>query len=78
MKVLDKDEPNTWWGGGRLAPSNPRLRGRPRPHPIREVRGLGGVSLGLANVAEPDEQLQWGQEMSDHGQLFFEVQRPPQ
>ncbi|HLM93661.1 MAG TPA: hypothetical protein VK273_07610 [Gaiellaceae bacterium] len=31
---------------------------------------------GWPKIAEPAEQLNWVREMSDHGLLFFEVQRP--
>ena len=33
---------------------------------------------GWPKIAEPDEQLRWVREMSDHGLLFLEVRRPPQ
>ncbi len=48
MKVLDKDEANTWWGGGKLAAVEPRLRRRARSHPVQEVRRLRSLRARVA------------------------------
>jgi hypothetical protein len=78
MKVLDKDEPNTWWGGGKLAPSNLDFVVARDHIPFKKFGGSEVSVRGWPKIAEPDEQLRWVREMSDHGLLFFEVQRPPQ
>jgi hypothetical protein len=78
MKVLDKDEPNTWWGGGKLAPSNLDFVVARDHIPFKKFAGSEVSVRGWPKIAEPDEQLRWVREMSDHGLLFFEVQRPPQ
>jgi exonuclease III len=78
MKVLDKDEPNTWWGGGKLAPSNLDFVVARSHIPFKKF-GDAEVSVrGWPKLADPAEQLQWVRDLSDHGLLFFEVQRPQQ
>ncbi|MDF2752835.1 MAG: hypothetical protein K0S82_1218 [Gaiellaceae bacterium] len=78
MKVLDKDEPNTWWGGGKLAPSNLDFVVARDHIPFNKFGGSEVSVRGWPKIAEPDEQLRWVREMADHGLLFLEVQRPPQ
>jgi len=80
MKVLDKDEENTWWGGGKLAPSNLDFVVA-RDHITFKKFGASASEVsvrGWPKIAEPEDQLRWVREMSDHGLLFFEVQRPQQ
>jgi len=78
MKVLDKDEPNTWWGGGKLAPSNLDFVVARDHIPFKKFGGSEVSVRGWPKIAEAEDQLRWVREMSDHGLLFFEVQRPPQ
>lgn len=75
MKVLDKDEPNTWWGGGKLEPSN--LDFVVARNHIRFKRfGDAEVSVrGWPKLEDPAEQLQWVRDLSDHGLLFFQVEK---
>jgi hypothetical protein len=46
--------------------------------PFKKFGGSEVSVCGWPKIAEPDEQLRWVREISDHGLLFFEVQRPPQ
>jgi exonuclease III len=76
MKVLDKDEPNTWWGGGKLAPSNLDFVVA-RSHMRFKKFGDGAeVSVrGWPKLTDEAERLRWVRELSDHGLLFFQVER---
>ena len=78
MKVLDKDEENTWWGGGKLAPSNLDFVVARDHIPFKRFGDAQVAVLGWPKISDPDEQLRWVRELSDHGLLFFEVQRPQQ
>ena len=78
MKVLDKDEENTWWGGGKLAPSNLDFVVARDHIRFKRFGGAEVAVLGWPKISDPDEQLRWVRELSDHGLLFFEVQRPQQ
>jgi exonuclease III len=75
MKVLDKDEPHTWWGGGKLAPSN--LDFVVARNHIRFKRfGDAEVSVrGWPKLADPADQLRWVRDLSDHGLLYFQVEK---
>ena len=46
--------------------------------PFKTFGGSEVSVRGWPKIAEPDEQLRWVREMSDHGLLFLEVRRPPQ
>ena len=75
MKVLDKDEPNTWWGGGKLAPSNLDFVVA-RDHIAFKQFGSAEVTvLGWPKEPTPAKQLKWVRELSDHGLLFFQVEK---
>lgn len=76
MKVLGKDEPNTWWGGSTLAPSNLDFVVA-RDH--LRFKTFGGVEVsvrGWPKIEDEDERRQWVRDFSDHGLLFFQVERP--
>lgn len=75
MKVLDKDEENTWWGGGALAPSNLDFVVA-RDH--LKFKKFGGVEVsvrGWPKIPDPAERLRWVRELSDHGLLYFQVEK---
>jgi exonuclease III len=75
MKVLDKDEPNTWWGGGTIAPSNLDFVVA-RSHLKFKKFGTSEVTVrGWPKLATPAQQLQWVRTMSDHGLLFFQLEK---
>ena len=63
--MLDKDEPNTWWGGGKLAPSNLDFVVARDHIPFKTFGGSEVSVRGWPKIAEPDEQLRWVREMSD-------------
>ena len=75
MKVLDKDEPNTWWGGGTIEPSNLDFvvaRDHLRFKRFNDVE----VSVrGWPKIVDPAERLEWVRRLSDHGLLFFQVEK---
>lgn len=75
MRVLDKDEPNTWWGGGTIEPSNLDFVVA-RDH-LRFKKFPGGeVSVrGWPKIVDPAERLEWVRRLSDHGLLFFQVEK---
>ena len=60
MKVLDKDEPNTWWGGGKLAPSNLDFVVARDHIPFKKFGGSEVSVRGWPKIAEPDKQLRVG------------------
>ena len=73
--MLDKDEPNTWWGGGKLEPSNLDFVVA-RNHVRFKQFGDAEVSVrGWPKPDDPDEQLQWVRRLSDHGLLSFQVEK---
>ena len=77
MKVLDKDEPHTWWGGGTLAPSNLDFVVARSHIRFKGFDGGAEVSVrGWPKIADEAERLRWVRELSDHGLLFFQVERP--
>jgi endonuclease/exonuclease/phosphatase family metal-dependent hydrolase len=77
MKVLDKDEPNTWWGGGTLAPSNLDFVVARSHLRFKTFADGAEVSVrGWPKIADEPQRLRWVRELSDHGLLFFQVERP--
>jgi len=76
MKVLDKDEPNTWWGGGKLTPSNLDFVVARNHLRFRNFGGAEVTVRGWPKLPDDGSRQRWVRELSDHGLLFFEVQRP--
>jgi endonuclease/exonuclease/phosphatase family metal-dependent hydrolase len=75
MRRLEKDEIATWWGGGTLPPSN-------LDHVVAsnqlEFRQFGGADVTVRGWPKREteaQQRQWIDRFSDHGLLYFEVQR---
>jgi exonuclease III len=75
MKVLEKDAENTWWGGGKLAPSNLDFVVARSHLRFKKFDGVEVSVRGWPKIAEPDERLRWVREMSDHGLLYFQVEK---
>ncbi len=75
MRLLVKDEPGSWWNGGAgIGPSNldqvvavDHLR-------FKEFAGADVTVLGWPKLSG-EERKKWIDEYSDHGLLYFEVQR---
>jgi len=76
MKVLDKDEENTWWGGGTLAPSNLDFVVARNHLQFKKFDNVEVSVRGWPKIADPAARLQWVRSLSDHGLLFFQVERP--
>lgn len=75
MKVLDKDEPNTWWGGGKIAPSNLDFVVARNQIPFKKFGDAEVTVRGWPKISEPADQLRWVHDLSDHGLLFFQVEK---
>lgn len=78
MKVLDKDEDNTWWGGGTLAPSNLDFVVARDHLQFKKFNSVEVTVRGWPKIADPAARLRWVRSLSDHGLLFFQVERPLQ
>ena len=76
MKVLEKDEPATWWGGGTIDPSNLDFVVARKHLQFRRFGGAEVSVRGWPKLATREERLAWVRRYSDHGLLFFEVQKP--
>ncbi|HEX7254669.1 MAG TPA: endonuclease/exonuclease/phosphatase family protein [Gaiellaceae bacterium] len=75
MKVLDKDEPNTCWGGGKLAPSNLDFVVARDHLRFKKFNGVEVSVRGWPKIADSGERLEWVRDLSDHGLLFFQVEK---
>jgi exonuclease III len=74
MKVLEKDRPNTWWGGGSLPESNLDFVVARREIRFAQFAGGANVSVrGWPQEPTPQKRLKWVRTMSDHALLYFEV-----
>lgn len=76
MQVLQKDEVNTWWGGGKLEPSNLDFVVARNHLRFKKFNGVEVTVRGWPKLADEAERLEWVRELSDHGLLFFQVERP--
>jgi endonuclease/exonuclease/phosphatase family metal-dependent hydrolase len=76
MKVLAKDEQNTWWGGSTLMPSNLDFVVAREHLRFKTFRGAEVSVRGWPKLADPDERLDWVRRLSDHALLFFQVEKP--
>ena len=75
MRVLEKDEPFTWWGGGSIDPSSLDFVVA-RDH--LRFKSFGGADVavrGWPKLDTRDERLAGVRRFSDHALLYFEVQR---
>ena len=75
MKVLDKDETHTWWGGGKLAPSNLDFVVARNHLRFKQFNGADVTVRGWPKITDDQARLSWVQRFSDHGLLFFQVER---
>ena len=73
MSFQDKDEPHTWWGGGRLGPSN-------LDHVIAsdhlDIRANNGATinvLGWPQEPTAARKRRWLNDFSDHALLYGEL-----
>jgi exonuclease III len=74
MKVLEKDQPNTWWGGGTLPESNLDFVVARKDLEFAEFDGGATVSVrGWPQEPTLQKRLKWVRTMSDHALLYFEV-----
>ena len=74
MKVLEKDRPNTWWGGGKLPESNLDFVVARKEIKFAAFDGGANVAVrGWPDEPTPQKRLEWVKEMSDHALLYFEV-----
>jgi endonuclease/exonuclease/phosphatase family metal-dependent hydrolase len=75
MKVLEKDEPFTWWGGGSIDPSSLDFVVARNHLRFKQFRGCDVSVRGWPKLDERDDRLDWVRRYSDHALLYFEVQR---
>ena len=75
MKVLDKDEPFTWWGGGSIDPSSLDFVVAREHLRFKQFGGFDVSVRGWPKLETRDERLEWVRRYSDHALLYFEVQR---
>jgi endonuclease/exonuclease/phosphatase family metal-dependent hydrolase len=75
MQVLNKDETFTWWGGGKLEPSNLDFVVARNHMQFRTFNGAEVSVRGWPKLASDEERLEWVRRFSDHALLLFEVQR---
>jgi exonuclease III len=75
LRVLDKDEQASWWGGGTIPASN-------LDHVVAathlEFRRFGNAEVtvrGWPKLATESERRAWVTRFSDHGLLLLEVQK---
>lgn len=75
MRVLARDEPVTWWGGGTIAPSGLDFVVA-RDHMRFATFGDAEVSVrGWPKLATESARRTWVTRYSDHALLYFEVQK---
>ena len=70
MKVLDKDEANTWWGGGKLQPSNLDFVVARDHIPFKKFGGSEVSVRGWPKIAEPEKQLEWVRDVRPRAALL--------
>jgi hypothetical protein len=75
MKVLTKDEPNTWWGGEAIEPSNLDFVVARDHLRFKTFNGAEVSVRGWPKISSEADRLRWVRELSDHGLLFFQVER---
>jgi hypothetical protein len=75
MKVLEKDEPFTWWGGGSIDASSLDFVVAREHLRFKQFGGFDVAVRGWPKLESRDERLDWVRRYSDHALLYFEVQR---
>ncbi len=77
MRRLSKDEPVTWWGGSTsLLPSDLDQVVAADHLEFTSFNGAPVTVLGWPKEASEIQQLEWIDNYSDHGLLYFEVLQP--
>ena len=77
MRLLTKDEPVTWWGGPNtlIPPSNLDQVVAAEHLEFKSINGADVTVLGWPKEGSPAAQGEWIDDHSDHGCLYFEVQK---
>ncbi len=75
LKVLEKDEPFTWWGGGTIDPSSLDFVVARDHLRFKQYGGFDVSVRGWPKLETREERLDWVGRYSDHALLYFEVQR---
>jgi Endonuclease/Exonuclease/phosphatase family len=77
MRLLTKDEPATWWGGPNtlIPPSNLDQVVAAEQLQFKSINEADVTVLGWPKESTPSAQREWIKDYSDHGCLYFEVQR---
>ena len=76
MHLLDKDEPDTWWNGGKTYPPANLDQVVAADHLRFTSFGAAPVTVkGWPKMAAEADKLAWINDYSDHAMLYFEVQQ---
>lgn len=75
MRVLEKDEPFTSWGGGSIDPSSLDFVVARDHLRFKQFAGFDVSVRGWPKLESRDDRLEWVRRYSDHALLYFEVQR---
>jgi endonuclease/exonuclease/phosphatase family metal-dependent hydrolase len=79
LRILERDEDVTWWGGGKIAPSGLDYvvaRDHMQFAPVGSAQKPAEVSVrGWPKLPSESEKKTWVTRYSDHALLYFEVQK---
>jgi endonuclease/exonuclease/phosphatase family metal-dependent hydrolase len=75
LRVLEKDEQFTWWGGGSIDPSSLDFVVAREHLRFKQFGGFDVSVRGWPKLESREERLDWVRRYSDHALLYFEVQR---